>query len=40
MGLDTVELVLAWEETFGIEIGVTKGLEMRTTSDVAKEIGI
>jgi len=34
MGLDTVELILGWEEAFGIEIDDAASAEMRTTNDV------
>lgn len=34
MGLDTVELVMAWEQTFSIEMDETNVVQMRTTSEV------
>jgi hypothetical protein len=33
MGLDTVELILGWEETFGVSIDEGSAREMRTTAD-------
>ena len=34
MGLDTVELVLGWEEAFGVPISDEAARDMRTTADV------